>query len=73
MYLLGLRFAHTLYQGMVPTLELFLRLREILLGKHLKLTFRMKMMVMICVISFGHHNSMNNFLALFLKSRVCFT
>lgn len=57
---------------MVPTLELLLELSEILLGKHLKLTFRMMMlmMVMIYVISFVHHNSMNNFLALFLKSGV---
>lgn len=55
---------------MVPTLELLLELNEILLGKHLKLTLRMKM-VMIYVISFVHHNSMNNFLALFLTSRVC--
>ena len=51
---------------MVPTLELLLELSEILLGKHLKLTFRMTMlmMVMIYVILFVHHNSMNNFLAL---------
>lgn len=32
----------------------------------------MKMMVMICVISFGHHNYMNNFLALFFKKQSLF-